>query len=320
MLDPKYFRQALPDLASGLAKRGIVLDTDIFIQLETARKACQTQTEQWQSQRNQLAKQVGQAKASGQDVSALLQQSEQFAALLKESEATLADLQSQLHNLQVRIPNLPDGSVPVGRDETANVEVRNWGVVPTFGFAPQDHVDLGVSRGLLDFESAVKLASARFVVLYGPLAKLHRALTQFMLDLHTEKHGYTEVYVPYLVNAESLYGTGQLPNLEEDLFKTTFDPTLYLIPTAEVPVTNLARDKIFEASQLPQKYVCHTPCFRSEAGSYGKDTRGMLRQHQFEKVELVQFVSPEQSSDAHEALTRDAEAVLQALQLPYRVM
>ncbi len=320
MLDQKYFRQDLTVLASGLAKRGITLDQTRFSALETARKACQTTTEQWQSQRNVLAKQVGMAKSRGEDVSALLQQSEQLAELLTAAEVELMALLTELQSLQASLPNIPDDSVPLGRDEHDNIEVRTWGAIPDFDFAPRDHVDLGVSLGLIDFESAVKLASARFVVLYGPMARLQRALTQFMVDLHSQQHGYTEVYVPNLVNADSLYGTGQLPNMEEDLFKTTDEPALYLIPTAEVPVTNLARERIFEAAQLPVKYVCHSPCFRSEAGSYGKDTRGMLRQHQFEKVELVQFVTPEQSVAAHEALTSHAEAVLQALQLPYRVM
>ncbi len=320
MLDPKYFRQALSVLAAGLTKRGITLDQERFRALETARKACQIETEQWQSQRNGLAKQVGIAKARGDNVSDLLQQSAQLAESLTAAELKLTALLTELHTLQASIPNIPDESVPLGRDEHANIEIRQWGELPNFGFMPRDHVDLGVSRQLIDFESAVTLASARFVVLYGPMARLQRALTQFMLDFHSAQHGYTEVYVPNLVNGDSLFGTGQLPNMEEDLFKTHVEPALYLIPTAEVPVTNLARECIFEAAQLPVKYVCHTPCFRSEAGSYGKDTRGMLRQHQFEKVELVQFVAPENSLAAHEALTSHAEAILQALKLPYRVM
>lgn len=320
MLDPKYFRQALPELAQGLALRGMTLDTEALQTLEAARKNCQTQSEQLQSQRNQLAKQVGQAKARGEDVTGLLHESEQLVDALKTASSELTQLQNRLHLQQASLPNLPDASVPAGFGEEDNVEVRVWGAVPTFDFTAKDHVDLGVASGFMDFESAVKLASSRFVVLHGPLARLQRALTQFMLDMHSQQHGYDEVYVPYLANSESLFGTAQLPKFEEDQFKTTFDPTLYLIPTAEVPVTNLARDTIFDVTQLPKKYVCHTPCFRSEAGSYGKDTRGMLRQHQFEKVELVQFVVPEDSEAAHEALTGHAEAVLQALQLPYRVM
>lgn len=320
MLDPNDFRHKLPELSAALAKRGVHLDIDQWMALEARRKAAQVHAEQLQSQRNQLAKQVGQAKAKGIDASDLLAESERLVEALTAAEDALTAVQTELHQKQILLPNVPDVAVPEGMDETHNVIVRHWGVPPTFGFNPKDHVDLGVSSGLMDFESAVKLASARFVVLYGPLARLQRALTQFMLDQHAQQHGYTEVYVPYLVNAEALYGTGQLPKFEEEQFKTTFDPALYLIPTAEVPVTNLARDRIFDLEQLPKKYVCHSPCFRSEAGSYGKDTRGMLRQHQFEKVELVQYVQPSESTDAHEALTGHAEAILQALELPYRVM
>lgn len=320
MLDPKYFRQELPALVAAMAKRGTQLDAEPWIALEATRKQVQIHTEQLQSQRNQLAKQVGQAKAKGVDSRDLLVEAETVAHALKTADVELADIQAQLSARQSLIPNMPDASTPEGLSERDNVEIRRWGQPPTFGFAAKDHVDLGVSLGLLDFESAVKIAGARFVALYGPLARLQRALTQFMLDRHVDQHGYQEVYVPYLVNADTLYGTGQLPKMEEDLFKTTFDPSLYLIPTAEVPVTNLARDTVFEANQLPKKYVCHSPCFRSEAGSYGRDTRGMLRQHQFEKVELVQFVAPSESAQAHEALTGHAEAILQALELPYRVM
>lgn len=320
MLDAKYFRQALPELVAALAKRGVAIDEPACLEQEALRKQAQTITEQWQNQRNQLAKQVGQAKAKGEDVTVLLHQSEQVAAALKEAEQSLQHIQQQLAAWQATIPNVLDDSVPAGKDEQDNVEVRRVGQPPVFDFPAQDHVALGTAKGLLDFESAVKLAGSRFVVLYGPLARLQRALIQFMLDFHVNHHGYQEVYVPYLANSDALYGTGQLPKFEQDLFKTTFDPTLYLIPTAEIPVTNLARDRIFEAAQLPHKFVCHTPCFRSEAGSYGKDTRGMLRQHQFEKVELVQYVAPSESTQAHEALTGHAEAILQALGLPYRVM
>lgn len=320
MLDPKYFRQALPELMAAMAKRGVQLDAQPWIELEATRKRVQIHTEQLQSQRNQLAKQVGQAKAKGLDSSSLIAEAETVAQALKVAELELTDIQIQLNNRQALIPNMPADSTPAGLSEQDNVEIRRWGQPRQFEFAVKDHVDLGVNLGWLDFESAVKIAGARFVTLYGPLARLQRALTQFMLNRHIDQHGYQEVYVPYLVNSDTLYGTGQLPKMEEDLFKTTFDPSLYLIPTAEVPVTNLARDKVFEANQLPQKYVCHSPCFRSEAGSYGRDTRGMLRQHQFEKVELVQFVAPHESDLAHEALTGHAEAILQALELPYRVM
>lgn len=320
MLDPKYFRQALPELMTAMAKRGVQLDAQPWVELEATRKRVQIHTEQLQSQRNQLAKQVGQAKAKGLDSSSLIAEAETVTQALKVAEIELADIQTQLSDRQALMPNMPDESTPAGLSERDNVEIRRWGQPRHFEFAVKDHVDLGVNLGWLDFESAVKIAGARFVTLYGPLARLQRALTQFMLDRHIDQHGYQEVYVPYLVNSDTLYGTGQLPKMEEDLFKTTFDPSLYLIPTAEVPVTNLARDKVFEASQLPQKYVCHSPCFRSEAGSYGRDTRGMLRQHQFEKVELVQFVTPQESDLAHEALTGHAEAILQALELPYRVM
>ncbi|MCD6048248.1 MAG: seryl-tRNA synthetase [Gammaproteobacteria bacterium] len=318
MLDQKYYRQDLPVLAEALAKRGFSLDIAYFQSLEAKRKELQTKTESLQSERNQLAKAVGQKKAKGENADELLKTSEALAQELKANEVALTALLAEIRDAQLRIPNMPDASVPLGKDENDNLEIKTWGEPRAFDFTPKDHVDLALARGWADFDKAAQLASARFVVLHGPLAKLQRALIQFMLDLHTNAHGYQEVYVPYLVNAESLYGTGQLPKFEEDQFKTNNEPALYLIPTAEVPVTNLARDTIFAVEELPKKYVAHTPCFRSEAGSYGKDTRGLIRQHQFEKVELVQFVAPDQSEAAHEALTSHAETILEQLELPYR--
>lgn len=320
MLDPKLFRSDLSVVAAKLAARGYQLDSALIEALETQRKDLQQQTQQLQNERNQQAKLVGQAKARGEDVAAILAQANNSSVQLAALETELAAVQAQLQELLLTIPNIPHSSVPIGRSETDNQEVRRWGEPKQFNFTPKDHVDLGAQQGWMDFANASKIASARFVVLRGPLARLQRALAQFMLDLHTQEHGYQELYVPYLVNSDSLYGTAQLPKFAEDQFKLLFDPTLYLIPTAEVPVTNLARDEIIAAEYLPQKYVCHSACFRSEAGSYGKDTRGMIRQHQFEKVELVQLVKPEDSYAAHEALTRDAERVLQLLELPYRVM
>lgn len=320
MLDSKYFRQDLARLVEAQAKRGLVMDVEKIQQLETERKKLQVQTESLQSEKNQLAKKIGQAKAKGEACDDLLKQAEQLAETVKQTEHTFANLQHEFLDFQKRMPNLPDDSVPAGRDEHDNVEVRRIGEPRKFSFTAKDHVDLAVGKAWMDFESASMLAGARFVVLHGPLVKLQRALIRFMIDVHTSQHNYQEVYVPYLVNADSLYGTSQLPKFEEDQFKTTVDPSLYLIPTAEVPVTNLARGKIFDVNELPKKFVSHTPCFRSEAGSYGKDTRGMLRQHQFEKVELVHFVMPEQSAEAHEELTRNAEKILQLLKLPYRVM
>jgi seryl-tRNA synthetase len=318
MLDQKYYRQDLSVLAEALAKRGFTLDIAHFQSLEARRKALQTKTESLQSEHNQLAKAVGQKKAKGENADDLLKASETLAQELKANEAALATLLLEIRDVQARIPNMPDASVPFGKDENDNLEIKKWGEPREFDFTPKDHVEIFLARGWADFDKAAQIASARFVVLHGPLAKLQRALIQFMLDVHINAHDYQEVYVPYLVNADSLFGTGQLPKFEEDLFKTINGPALYLIPTAEVPMTNLARDMIFAAEELPKKYVAHTPCFRSEAGSYGKDTRGLIRQHQFEKVELVQFVAPDQSEAAHEALTRHAETILEQLELPYR--
>ena len=319
MLDPRLLRSQLDDVARRLARRGFTLDTAAINALEQQRKDIQTQVQQLQQGRNDLAKRIGQAKGKGEDTSALMTQAAKLPEELKQREAELNAIQARLEELLLGVPNLPHDSVPDGRDESANVEVRRWGEPPRFDFTPKDHVDVGAGLGL-DFDAATKLTGARFVVMYDALARLHRALTQFMLDLHTREHGYTEVYVPYIVNAASLRGTGQLPKFEADQFALKGESGYYLIPTAEVPVTNLVRDEILEANTLPRKFVSHTPCFRSEAGSYGKDTRGMIRQHQFEKVELVQIVRPGDSYAAHEQLTGHAEAVLKRLGLPYRVV
>ncbi len=320
MLDPKLLRNDPEGVAEQLARRGYVLDVAQFNALEGQRKQAQVEAQSLQNERNARSKAIGKAKGRGDDVQPLLDEVADLGERLQRAESALAAVQQQLDDLLLGVPNLPHQSVPDGQDESANVEVRRWGEPPVFAFPPRDHVDLGTAQGWLDFEAAVKLASARFVVLQGPLARLQRALIQFMLDVHTQAHGYTEVYVPYLVNAETLTGTGQLPKFGADLFQMQGDPGLYLIPTAEVPVTNLARDTILAAERLPLCMTAHTPCFRSEAGSYGKDTRGMIRQHQFEKVELVQIVPPDQSWQALEALTGHAEVILQRLGLPYRVM
>jgi seryl-tRNA synthetase len=318
MLDPKLLRYALEDTARQLARRGFKLDVAGFAALEARRKEVQVRVQELQSERNTRSKAIGKAKAQGEGITALLAGVAELGEQLKEAEAHLEAIQAQLEATLMEIPNLPDTSVPDGQDERDNVEIRRWGEPAELEFTPKDHVDLGGPLGM-DFEVAVKLSGARFTTLSGSLARLHRALTQFMLDLHTSEHGYTEVYVPYLVNSECLRGTGQLPKFEEDLFAIR-GADYYLIPTAEVPVTNFVREEIILAERLPVKYVAHTPCFRSEAGSYGKDTRGMIRQHQFEKVELVQVVCPEDSWQALEELTRHAETVLQRLGLPYRVM
>ena len=320
MLDPRLLRTQLDEVAAHLSRRGLVLDTARIESLETERKALQVEVQSLQNERNTRSKAIGKAKASGADIAPLLAEVSDLGERLKASEVRLEEIQSAVDEIALGLPNLPDASVPDGRDERENREERRWGEPPSFGFQPRDHVDLGAFNGWMDFDLAAKLTGSRFVVLSGPLARLHRALIQFMLDTHTGEHGYTEVYVPYLVNAESLYGTGQLPKFEHDLFKVPGERDLYLIPTAEVPVTNLVRNLILEAGELPRKWVAHTPCFRSEAGSYGKDTRGMIRQHQFEKVELVQAVRPEESLQALEDLTRHAESILQRLGLAYRLV
>ncbi len=319
MLDPKLLRSDLPGVAAALARRGFVLDVATFAALEERRKAVQIDADRLRAERNANAKAVGQAKSKGLDASGLLAASESLGGQLQGVEKQLEEIQAQVSMLQLGLPNIAHSSVPDGRDETANVEVRRWGVPRQFQFKPQDHVALGERIGM-DFEAAGRISGARFVVMTGALARLHRALIQFMLNLHTGVHGYREAYVPYMVHGSALLGTGQLPKFEQDLFAVKGDPGFYLIPTAEVPVTNLVRDQILGEEVLPLKFAAHTPCFRSEAGAAGKDTRGMIRQHQFEKVELVHIVRPEQSYAALEELTGHAEAVLQGLELPYRVL
>ena len=320
MLDIQLLRNNLDTVAERLATRGKAFDFSEFQTLEAERKTLQNRTQELQAQRNTLSKQIGMLKGKGEDASGVMAQVAALKADLDTSEARLADLLPQMEAIVASIPNLPHESVPVGKDETANVEIKRWGTPRAFDFTVKDHVDVGEALGQLDFGTAAKIAGARFTLMKGPLARMHRALAQFMLDIHTIEHGYTEVYAPYLVNADSLFGTGQLPKFEEDLFRINrvdAEP-LYLIPTAEVPVTNIVRNEILATETLPLKFVCHTPCFRSEAGSYGRDTRGMIRQHQFDKVELVQIVQPENSWEAHEALTGHAETILERLDLPYR--
>lgn len=320
MLDPKLLRTQPAYVAERLAARGYNLDINKLQKLEAQRKTLQTQMQDLQNERNVKAKNIGQAKAQGHDIQPLLDEVEGLKTKLEEIEAHFSGVEDELTKLYSTLPNITHETVPQGNGETDNKEIRRWGEPKKFNFSVKDHVELGERHNLMDFATATKLAGARFVVLNGKLARLHRALIQFMLDLHTAEHGYEEIYVPYMVNAESLYGTGQLPKFTEDLFQVQGEQGYYLIPTAEVPVTNIVRDRIVDAKELPKKYVCHTPCFRSEAGSYGRDTRGMIRQHQFEKVELVQFTRPEDSYTAHEELTRHAETVLQKLGLPYRTM
>ncbi|MBK1702301.1 serine--tRNA ligase [Thiococcus pfennigii] len=320
MLDPRLLRSELAVVSEGLARRGLRVDGAAIESLEARRKALQVEVQDLQNQRNTRSKAIGQAKAKGEDVAPLMAEVGTLGEQLKAANAALQEVQEALGEIALGLPNLPHASVPDGRDEAANQEVRRWGEPRSFEFAPLDHVDLGAANGWMDFDAAARLTGSRFVVLHGPLARLQRALTQFMLDVHTAEHGYTEAYVPFMVNADSLRGTGQLPKFEADLFRLAGEHPYYLIPTAEVPVTNLVRDRILEADALPCRFVAHTPCFRSEAGSYGKDTRGMIRQHQFEKVELVQIVRPDASYQALEALTGHAETVLQRLGLPYRVV
>jgi seryl-tRNA synthetase len=320
MLDPRLLRNDLDNTARLLARRGYTLDTGQFLALEERRKALQVQTQELQAERNSRSKSIGKAKAAGEDIAPLLKEVEGLGEQLKVADEQLGRIQDELNDILMGIPNIPHDSVPEGRDEEDNTEIRRRGEPRTFDFDAKDHVDLGEALGQLDFEAAARLTGSRFCTMQGPLARLHRSLIQFMLDTHTRDHGYTEVYVPYLVNSDSLRGTGQLPKFEEDLFAMRGESGFYLIPTAEVPVTNLARGEIIEDDAMPRRFVAHTPCFRSEAGSYGKDTRGMIRQHQFEKVELVQLVRPADSWDALEALTGHAEAILQQLELPYRVV
>jgi len=320
MLDPKRVRNQTEDIARRLAIKNFTFDTATFEQLEERRRGLQVRTETLQGEQNKKSKSIGKAKASGEDIQPLLDEVDDLKARKSEAEDQLRELQEELNHFLAAIPNVPDQDVPAGKDEDDNVELRTWGTPREFSFVPQDHVALGEALHGMDFETATNLAHSRFVVMRGQVARLHRALAQFMLDLHTEEHGYTEAYVPYLVNADALFGTGQLPKFEADLFRVESEKPLYLIPTAEVPVTNLIADSILDAAELPLKVVCHTPCFRSEAGSYGRDTRGMIRQHQFDKVELVQVVRPEDSDAALDALTGHAEKVLQLLELPYRTM
>lgn len=322
MLDIQQLRNDLDQVAERLAARGFVLDKPAFAGLEQQRKEVQTRTQELQAKRNATSKQIGIAKSRGEDVAAIMAEVASLGDELKAAEEQLAAVQSQMQDMLLTIPNLPHASVPAGRSEADNVEVRRVGVPRAFDFEAKDHVDVGEGLGQLDFAAGAKISGARFTVMKGPLARLHRALAQFMLDTHTDAHGYTETYVPYVVNADSMRGTGQLPKFEEDLFGVPRGDLgkFYLIPTAEVPVTNLVRDEIVPAESLPLKFVAHTPCFRSEAGSYGRDTRGMIRQHQFDKVELVQIVHPEKSYEALEQLLGHAETILQKLALPYRVV
>ena len=320
MIDPKLLRQSAADVAANLARRGFEFDADGYLALEERRKALQVETEQLQSERNTSAKSIGKAKAQGEDIEPLLAAVKDLGDKLEASEKALQDVQMELRDIELGLPNLLSDEVPTGNTEDDNTEVRTWGEPTELGFKARDHIELGESLGQLDFDAAAKISGARFVVMTGPLARLQRALIQFMLDTHTSEHGYRETYVPYLVKSPALIGTGQLPKFEEDQFKTIDESPFYLIPTAEVPVTNLASDVIFDADDLPVRHVAHTPCFRSEAGSHGQDTRGMIRQHQFEKVELVQFVTPDASMDALDELTGHAEIILQKLELPYRTV
>ena len=344
MLDTQLLRSQLAFVQERLAARGFKLDVDRFQSLEEDRKRIQTETQDLQARRNAASRQIGQLKAKGEDTSIAMNEVAGLGDALKAGEERLAVLLADMQTFVSSLPNLPHESVPAGRSEADNVEVLRWGTPRTFDFAVKDHVDIGTALGGLDFETATKISGARFTLLRGGIARLHRALAQFMLDTHTLEHGYTELYAPYMVNAESMFGTGQLPKFEQDLFRIPFgleepaaeelgdlestgkagsisrskEKFFYLIPTAEVPVTNIVRDTVQKLSSLPLKFVCHTPCFRSEAGSYGRDTRGMIRQHQFDKVELVQIVTPDQSWDALEALTGHAETILRRLELPYR--
>lgn len=319
MLDPKLLRNNIAFVTQELLRRGFALDIDEYQSLEADRRSLQAETENLQNERNVKSKLIGQAKAKGEDVSPLLAEVSGLGEKLDLAKKRFGEVREQLEQLLKSVPNLPDASVPEGEDESGNITLRECGSPRVFDFKPLDHVDLGDGKGL-DFETAVKVSGSRYVIMTGELAKLQRALTQYMLDIHTSQHGYTEVYVPYIVNSDSLFGTGQLPKFAEDQFQVAGDAASYLIPTAEVPVTNIYRDVILDENELPKLHVCHSPCFRSEAGSYGRDTRGMIRQHQFEKVEMVQVVHPSRSWDAFDMLTSHAEAILQNLGLPYRAV
>ena len=320
MIDPKLLRQATSDVAANLSRRGFEFDATAYLALEERRKKWQVKTEKLQSERNATSKEIGVETAKGGDPASLIDAVTKYGERLKNCQSELQAVQADLKVIELGLPNLLDDSVPEGDDESDNAEIRRWGEPARFDFETRDHIELGANLGMLDFDAASKISGSRFAVMRGALARLHRVLIQFMLDTHTSAHGYQETYVPYLVQDHALVGTGQLPKFEEDLFKTTTETPYYLIPTAEVPLTNLARDTIFDTSELPLRFVAHTPCFRSEAGSYGQDTRGMIRQHQFEKVELVQLVVASESGRALEELTGHAETVLQLLELPYRVV
>jgi seryl-tRNA synthetase len=319
MLDIQQLRKELPQVVGGLKRRGYAFDEATFSALEAERKSLQVRTEELQANRNAASKQIGILKSQGKDTSAVMAEVAGVGDALKANEVALSALQDRLNSFLRQIPNIPRGDVPAGKSADENAEIRRIGTVRSFDFAPKDHTDIGEALKGIDFETASKLSGARFSVLRGQVARLHRAIAQFMLDVHTEQHGYTEVYVPYMVGPESADGVSSLAKFKDDLFKIE-GRDLYLIPTAEYPVTNFVRNTIVDAKELPLKFACHSPCFRSEAGSYGKDTRGMIRQHQFDKVELVQIVTPEKSADAHEELTAHAEAILQKLELPYRTM
>ncbi len=320
MIDPKLLRQSTTEVADNLARRGFEFDADAYLELDAKRKTLQVESESLRKERNASAKAIGQAKAKGEDAAPLLEAVKDLGDRLDANDKSLESVQQQLAEIETGLPNLLSDDVPDGADESANVEQRRWGEPREFDFEPQDHVALGEQLGGIDFDTAGKISGARFAVLRGPLARLQRALVQFMLDVHTAEHGYEECYVPYLVRAAALFGTSQLPKFEADLFKTTDETPYYLIPTAEVPLTNTARESVLTADDVPRRLVAHTPCFRSEAGSHGQDTRGMIRQHQFEKVELVQLVPAGESMAALDALTGHAETVLQRLNLPYRVV
>lgn len=320
MIDPKVLRQALDLVKDTVKNRGTSFDFAAWEDLESKRKSLQVDTQELQNKRNALSKSIGQRKAKGEDTAEVMAQVNQIKSELETAEAQLKTLLEEQEALQLALPNLLHETVPLGKSEEENVEVRKWGEPKTFDFTPKDHVDLTHDSQKIDFNIASKISGSRFVVMRNQIARLHRALAQFMLDTHTKEYGYEEVYVPFLVEENALYGSGQLPKFAEDLFHIKGDRKLSLIPTAEVPLTNLVRDAIIEKESLPLKFVCHSPCFRSEAGSYGKDTKGMIRQHQFEKVELVQVVEPEKSYEALEALTQNAESILQRLELPYRVV
>jgi seryl-tRNA synthetase len=320
MIDPRLLRQSTEEVARNLSKRGIAFDAAGYRALDNRRKALQIEAESLRNEKNVSAKAVGQAKAQKQDAAGLLAAVKDLGDRLDAAETELQKVLAELQAVELGLPNLVADDVPSGKDETDNVEIRRWGEPAAFDFKVRDHVDLGAGLGMLDLEAASRISGSRFAILRGGLARMQRALIQFMLDVHTREHGYEETYVPYLVQSEALIGTGQLPKFEQDLFRTEGEPTFYLIPTAEVPLTNLVRDSILDTDSLPRRFVAHTPCFRSEAGSYGRDTRGMIRQHQFEKVELVQIVAAGESAEALEQLTRHAEVILQRLDLPYRIV